>query len=92
MRSINFISYSGTYPNLCSGELVLEIAGKIKTFSECLSSGGSASFTEDWDEVVVQGEWSLIEDSFKTFTQEEKEYITTLVNNNIGYGCCGGCV
>lgn len=31
-KHVNFVSYTGSYPNLCSGVLTLEIDGKEITF------------------------------------------------------------
>lgn len=89
---LQFVSYDGDYPNLCSGTLVLKLDGKdIKFPKYCLSSGGSVSFTEDWDEVVTQGEWTI--DEFpKDFPEELKSKAEDLVNENVPQGCCGGCV
>ena len=49
---LKFISYDGKFPNLCSGTLVMNLDGKDITFSSyCLSSGGSVSFDEEWNEI-----------------------------------------
>lgn len=89
---LTFVSYDGSYPNLCSGTLVLAIDGKDITFpSYCLSSGGSVSFTEDWDEEVDDGPWSISEWP-KDFPEELKAEAVELVNDNVPWGCCGGCV
>ena len=40
------IKYNGTYPNLCSGNLLVIINGKEWEFPNyCLRSGGSVGFT-----------------------------------------------
>lgn len=36
MKQVEFISYDGAYPNLCSGLLVLKINGKVKKISSLL--------------------------------------------------------
>ena len=89
---LKFISYDGAYPNLCSGILKMKLDGRIIYFPEfCLSSGGSVSFDNDWNEEVTQGEWSI--DEFpKGFPKELEDEATNLVNENINQGCCGGCV
>lgn len=91
---IEFVSYSGKYPNLCSGILVLEIDGEIVEFpSGILSSGGCVYFDEDWMEYVKQGHWSI-----SPFSDFPKKYhsriseIEDVINDNIPWGCCGGCV
>lgn len=86
---IKFISYDGSYPTLCYGTLTIEINGIRYELKDCLHSGGSVSFTDDWTEVVESGEWSVsVPDELKEF----KEGITDVVNNKVDYGCCGGCV
>lgn len=47
---VEFVSYDGAYPNLCSGQLVLKINGQVREFSRhCLQSGGTVWFDNDWD-------------------------------------------
>lgn len=92
MNRLKFVSYDGDYPNLCRGKLVMELDGKqIKFPGGCLKSGGGVGFTDDWEEVVDSGEWSI--DEFpENFPGELKQKAIELVNENIHYGCCGGCV
>mgnify|MGYP001356910691 CR=1 FL=1 len=89
---LTFVSYDGAYPNLCSGQLIFAIDGVRVVFPEnCLSSGGSVSFDEDYNEDVQQGEWDIL--AFpKDFPDELKSKAISLVNKNISHGCCGGCV
>lgn len=45
---VEFISYDGAFPNLCSGTLVLKINGKRREFpSGCLISEGWCYVKED---------------------------------------------
>ena len=69
MNKIEFVSYNGRYPNLCSGTLVVEIDGKKVTFGwtnpaswmkeekadypRFWCSGGSVSFDKDRNEEVI---------------------------------------
>lgn len=88
-NEVKFISYDGSYPNLCSGNLVIEINGTRydKGFSLC--SGGSVSFDDDWSECVTEGEWTVsVPDELVKYQNEIEE----VVNENVLYGCCGGCV
>jgi hypothetical protein len=92
MNKLTFVSYDGDYPNLCSGNLIMAINGVNIHFPEfCLSSGGSVSFTEDWDEIIESGEWT-ISNFPKNFPDELKTEANKIVNENIPQGCCGGCV
>lgn len=89
---LKFVSYDGSYPNLCSGNLVMELDGKEVRFPKyCLGSGGSVWFDEDWDEHVETGEWTISEYP-DGFPAELKDYATQLVNDNVEHGCCGGCI
>ncbi len=90
MQSVEFVSYDGHYPNLCSGTLVLKINGKLRTMpSYCLHSGGSVWFDQDWGEHVERGQWSI--DLPKDIAHLREE-ITKCINQHIPQGCCGGCV
>ena len=87
---VEFVSYDGEYPNLCSGQLVLKINGQVRVLPRyCLSSGGSVWFDNDWDEHVETGSWSIdLPEDLEPLRKEIEECI----NENIPYGCCGGCV
>jgi hypothetical protein len=89
--NVEFISYSGKYPNLCSGELILKINDKEYKWEKptgFISSGGGLNPNY---EGVYSGEWrvdySQIPDEIKIYA----EAIDDCVNHNITYGCCGGC-
>lgn len=85
------IEYDGAYPNLCSGNLVVTIDDKRYGFGNCLCSGGSVTFDEDWQEHVTQGPWSINEWP-GDFPEELKESVLEAINEEIPHGCCGGCV
>ena len=90
---LEFVSYNGGYPNLCSGKLIMKLNGKRIEFPDyCLRSGGSWYFTNGYsEEHVEEGEWE-IEEFPKNFPEELKEKANELVNNNVPFGCCGGCL
>lgn len=87
---VEFVSYDGAYPNLCSGQLVLKINGQMREFSRhCLQSGGTVWFDNDWDEHIENGSWSIdLPEDLEPLRKEIEECI----NENIPHGCCGGCV
>ena len=89
MKDIEFVSYNGKYPNLCSGVLTLRVDGQIRQFNRCLISGGYCNVIED---LCALGEWEIKDDVFSEFTENEKELIRVLVNKNVRPGCCGGCL
>lgn len=86
---IEFVSYDGKWPNLCSGELVLRIDGKERRLHRVLKSGGMCGFTEHWDGYVEQGPWSV---NLPEDLLGYKEEIERVVNKNVEWGCCGGCL
>jgi hypothetical protein len=86
------VSCDGEYPTLCFGTLIIEIDGKSYQFPECcLSSGGSVSFTYDWEAVVSTGKWSICEWP-EDFPEDLKQRAIDAVNYTIPFGCCGGCI
>lgn len=87
---VEFVSYDGAYPNLCSGTLILKINGVERTFPKyCMQSGGSVSFDKDWNETVTSGLWSVDVPEDLYYLKEE---IERCVNKYVPHGCCGGCV
>ena len=86
------ISYDGSFPNLCSGQLVVYLGTQEWKFpSFCLRSRGSISFDSDWNEEITQGEWSVSEWP-EGFPEDAKEMVLKKINEEIPFGCCGGCV
>ena len=75
MKDIEFVSYNGKYPNLCSGVLTLRVDGQIRQFNWCLISGGYCNVIED---LCTIGEWDIKDDVFSDFTENEKEFIRRL--------------
>ena len=86
--SIIYHSYDGVYPVLCHGELHIEVNGVHHRLKYALQSGGSICKNKNWDMWTEQGEWSVnLPDELKQYEDE----IIRLVNENVPYGCCGGC-
>ena len=84
------IKYDGKYPNLCSGHLEVWINGKYYDFgTHCMHSGGGVFY--DYEEIeVTSGEWSV---RFpKDFPEEYKNELLEKINEEVEWGCCGGCV
>lgn len=94
---VEFVSYDGKYPNLCSGTLHLKIDGKSfffgpdKPFDIFWSSGGHCGF-RNGEALVTHGEWKIdvddLPDELKPYTAE----IDEVFNDNVRQGCCGGCI
>lgn len=89
---MKFISYDGSYPNLCRGVLVVEKDGKQYSIYGALFSGGCCSFDEDWEENVEEGPWVIIPDKLPDELKGDVAELEELVNANVPFGCCGGCL
>jgi hypothetical protein len=91
-HQVEFVSYNGAWPNLCSGVLVVKVDGKTWTFDQyVMQSGGSVWFDDSWSEHVESGLWTIREwpEGFPTSARYQ---VTQCVNDNVPFGCCGGCV
>lgn len=102
MTRVKFVDYTGGYPCLCSGEVTLEIDGQVVKFVKyeyeseesgkpylSLTSGGHCYFDDEWDDHVNDGPWSI--DLDPRYAELEDE-ILEVINSNIPWGCCGGCL
>lgn len=90
-NKVKFIDYTGSYPNLCSGILRIEINGEELTLSNVLRSGGTCGFDEYWNDYVTHGTWEVDLGCYPELKKFENE-ITEVVNKNVPQGCCGGCI
>ncbi len=94
MKNIRFVSYTGKYPEYCSGVLTLMINGKEVRFGHNFSDphwntdGNHISF---WYPGNNGGEWKIdpeqIPEKYRQFSSE----IDHVFNTNVKHGCCGGC-
>lgn len=103
---IKFRSYTGAYPNLCRGVLTVEIDGKEYTFGynnadfdDFWESGGSIHHNEDWDMSAGHGAWGLSHYNWSKTDENHPQWVIDILpdlikifNENVPYGCCGGCI
>ena len=116
---VKFISYTGEYPNLCSGVLTLEIDGvqykfghnymehhydndgngyygdedpEHPNFNSFWTSGGSVSADDGWDWYVETGEWEIDVNELPEQFWDVAAEIDAVFNENVEFGCCGGCI
>jgi len=93
-HKVEFLNYDGAWPNLCSGKLSIAVDDTLWEFPDyCLSSGGSVSFDDQWQEHVTEGPWSISKwpAGFPSDRNLRKQ-VEAEVNAHVRYGCCGGCV
>lgn len=107
-KHVEFVSYSGRYPNLCSGVLVLRIdglayafghktenydfkTGKFKDYN-CNSFWHSGGVASNWNFDVRRGEWKINVDEIPEEFRKYAAEIDEVFNENVPWGCCGGCI
>ena len=89
---VEFIKYDGKWPCLCFGTLIIKVDGKTYHLENAMISGGGVWHDSGWDSVdVTQGPWKIDLYKFPELKPYEEE-ITQVVNENVEWGCCGGCV
>lgn len=90
---IEFIKYTGKWPTLCSGELYFKVNGKEYKIKG-LVPGGEVGFKGGYggESYIKKGPWRLHNHDFPKELKSYKRLITNMVNENVKYGCCGGCL
>lgn len=101
---VKFVSYDGKWPCLCSGTLVLNIDGKDYSFGysygkekehdfDCKFwySGGKVTADKDWNFTITHNPWVIVEKWIPEQFQKYAGEIEEVFNNNVEFGCCGGC-
>lgn len=103
-KHVEFVSYNGKWPNLCSGILCLKIDGELVKFGSKYKdetvnyerfweSGGSCGFTNGYKESYTnKSEWIIEEDELPDQYKKYVNEIDEVFNANVSYGCCGGCL
>lgn len=101
---VKFVSYTGSYPNLCRGTLTLiidnekcvftgyETDEKNNKYPRFWESGGSGWFDNDWNDYCNEGEWEIYEDKIPKKYRGYAKDIDFIFNTNVKHGCCGGCL
>lgn len=90
---VEFISYDGEWPCLCSGTLVIKVNKKLYELQSPLSSTGSCGFIGDYeDSFVTKGPWEIYANTLPKELESYHDEIEKVVNENVPWGCCGGCL
>lgn len=77
MKNVEFISYSGRWPALCSGILCMEVAGKVHTFGygeRWWESGGSCWYANG-ETGHNTGPWRLNKNYLPAVNKHFQHYI-----------------
>ena len=90
---VEFVSYDGKWPCLCYGTLIIKVNGKTYSFRNAMISGGCiiGGPSTDWDMWSEEGPWEINLEEHPEL-EPYKEEIIQVVNDNVEYGCCGGCI
>lgn len=90
---IEFIKYTGKWPTLCSGDLYFKVNDKKYKIGG-LFPGGEVGFKGGYsgESYIKKGPWRLPDYNFSEELKPYKRLITKMVNENVEYGCCGGCL
>lgn len=102
---VEFVSYTGSYPNLCNGILTLKINEKTVVFGHDPSSYdfNTSTYTDGHENRfwhsggqcnrrgIEEGEWEIWEDELPEKYRKYIVEIDYIINTNIPFGCCGGC-
>ena len=99
---VKFVSYDGKWPNLCSGKLVLEIDGeKISFGHHYFSEKDDSKYSSFWCsggginpnyEGTYSGEWIIDVEKLPEQYRKYAKEIDRVFNENVDWGCCGGCI
>lgn len=90
-ENVEFVSYNGEFPNLCRGELIIRVNGKEYNCGKCLDSGGECYYDDDLGESVMICKWTVDESKLPIEIKHLHKEIEKVVNENVEFGCCGGC-
>ena len=110
MAKVEFVSYTGSYPCLCSGVLTVKIDGetvrfghevgsfdyktssyKDNNYDDFWVSGGSVECDGNEEYYTEQEKWEISIDNDFPYNNIINELIDCM-NENVRYGCCGGCI
>lgn len=107
-KKFEFVSYSGKYPNLCSGTLILKdedgVMYTFKPYADYIpeknqypgfwTSGGSICRNVDWDMWAETGPWEFNDFCINDIDLilDNKDELIDIFNANVPSGCCGGCI
>lgn len=61
-------------------------------FERFWCSGGNVSFNSNWDASVESGEWKIDVDDLPNQFWDVADEIDRVINENVPWGCCGGCI
>ena len=105
-QHVKFVSYTGRWPNLCRGVLTLVIDGEICKFGHesgdfdfekwKYKDGNFDAFWESGGEARYSGTtqypWKVYQKKLPEHLEKYALEIDRVFNDNVHFGCCGGCL
>lgn len=97
---VSFVDYASSSSALCYGVLTLEINGEKLTFGNkpdtdyprFWESGGGVFFNNDYSSLNIEkGEWEIDVERLPEHLRCYAAEIDEVFNDNVPFGCCGGC-
>ena len=83
------VEYDGKWPNLCRGHLFVIINDYTWDFGiGSITSGGITNWRKN---NVTEGNWT-VNNWPENFPEKYKNKTIKKINNDIPWGCCGGCI
>jgi len=102
IQDIKIVSYTGRWPNLCSGILTFRTYSPgghstLYAWDNVLESNGTCCASNDYE--PTEGPWSVRWDPYDPKTRREMEafgpaaraLLEKRINDSLEKGCCGGC-
>lgn len=100
-KNVEFVSYTGKWPNLCSGILTLKINGIEHRFGygsgmhePFWSSGDGCGFPNGFraEPSISRAPWIVDAERLPNDLKSLAPEIDDVFNSNVPFGCCGGCI
>lgn len=104
--TVKFVSYTGSYPCLCMGDLLVEITGmfdidgttvtllnaEVDLGEVKLISGGRCGFDDNGCDYTRKEPWVAIERLPAWIDAGAQKDLLRQINEHVEFGCCGGCL
>ncbi|GHU81112.1 hypothetical protein AGMMS49992_34280 [Clostridia bacterium] len=88
---IQFLSYTGKYPNLCTGVLTISIGGKKWQITPMAFTTKDRIEGLGYEDTGM-GDWSIYPLELPEEIRKYADDIERIMNENVEHGCCGGCI
>lgn len=103
---VEFVSYTGKWPNLCRGILTLRIEGETykfghgsKSFNFATGKFTDGNYDSFWDSGgrarfsgTTEYPWQIYQRKLPEHLKQYAAEIDKVFNENVRFGCCGGCL